>query len=174
MTLAEALAGKEIPDELKDTLVLIAVPYHSFDGDVREGKLVIHRDLAHEVQHIFKILCEKQFPIQSITPIVAYDWDDDASMAANNSSAFNYRLIRHTDRLSNHSYGRAIDINPYQNPYLQRDGKTVPPGAHYDVRNKGTVTPEIAEIFISRGWQWGGNWRERKDWQHFEKPPADV
>jgi len=169
MTLEEALAGKEIPDEIRKTLTLVTVPYLSFDAAICEGQLVVHADLAREVQEIFSALGDLRFPIERMVPIIAYGWDDDASMAANNSSAFNHRFIAGTDRLSNHSYGRALDINPMQNPYTQRDGAVVPSGAAYDPSKPGTVTPEIAAIFKARGWQWGGDWEGRKDWQHFEK-----
>ncbi|MHB8710513.1 MAG: M15 family metallopeptidase [Minisyncoccota bacterium] len=174
MTLEEALAGKEIPDEIRKTLALVNVPYVSFDAHMREGQIVVHRELAEEVQEIFKELLEMRFPIAQITPVTAYAWDDSISMAANNSSAFNHRLIFGTDRLSNHSYGRAIDINPMQNPYMQRDGVVVPPGARYDPTQPGTITNEIASLFKSRGWQWGGDWQDRKDWQHFEKLTKEV
>lgn len=170
MTLDEALLGKDIPHEIRETLTLVAVPYVSFEGEASEGHLVVHQDLVSDVREIFDALFQMQFPIQQMMPAVSYDWDDDASMAANNSSAFNYRFIFGTDRLSNHSHGRAIDINPFQNPYTQRDGKVVPPGARYDPAQRGTVTADIADIFKSYGWAWGGDWIERKDWQHFEKP----
>lgn len=169
MTLDEALAGKEIPDEIRKDLALVTVPYLSFQSEVREGQLVVHASIAEEVQEIFNTLFEMKFPIERVMPVVAYGWDDDASMAANNSSAFNYRVIAGTDRLSNHSYGRAIDLNPMQNPYTRRDGVVVPEGAHYDPIQQGTVTSAIAAVFRSRGWGWGGDWVERKDWQHFEK-----
>jgi hypothetical protein len=170
MTLAEALAGKDIPEKIKNDLALVAVQYVSFDRGVCTGELVVHKDLAGEVTEIFEMLLKLEFPIEKIEPIAAYGWDDDASMAANNSSAFNYRTIAGTDRLSYHSYGRAIDINPLQNPYIQHDGKVVPPGARYDLAQPGTVTPAIASVFTSLGWHWGGDWREHTDWQHFEKP----
>jgi hypothetical protein len=151
-------------------LSIVTVPFLNFSGEVGEGQLVVHTDLAEEVTRLFEKLQKIRFPIQQITPVVTYEWDDNASMAANNTSAFNYRFIAGTERLSNHSYGRAIDINPFQNPYTQRDGTVVPTGAVYDTTKPGTVTSEIASIFKSYGWEWGGDWNERKDWQHFEKP----
>ncbi|MDZ4227436.1 MAG: M15 family metallopeptidase [Patescibacteria group bacterium] len=170
MNLEEALAGKEIPDKIKKSITLVSVPYFSFGREVCEGQLEVHTEVAEEVRGIFTKLLEMRFPIAQIVPVAAFGWDDDASMAANNSSAFNYRVIFGTNRLSNHSFGRAIDINPVQNPYVQRGGAVVPPGAHYDPKKLGTVTPEVAALFKSYGWEWGGNWVERKDWQHFEKP----
>jgi len=173
MTLEEALKGKEIPEEIKSTLVLLSVPYFSFEGFSREGQLVLHKKVATEIQAIFQQLAEIEFPIQQILPVVAYDWDDDASMVANNTSAFNYRMIFGKNELSNHSYGLAIDINPALNPYVRRDGIVVPPGAKYDPLQSGTITEEVALIFKSLGWGWGGDWRECKDWQHFEKKFVD-
>ncbi len=170
MTFEESLAGRGIPEEIKKNLTLVSIRFFSFEGNEREGQLVVHGDVADEVRKMFDTLLEMKFPIEQVTPVVAYGWDDGASMAANNSSAFNYRLIAGTDRLSNHAYGRAIDINPMQNPYTQRDGLVVPAGAQYDLAHPGTITEHIASVFKSYGWEWGGNWAERKDWQHFEKP----
>lgn len=169
MTLEEALAGKEIPNEIRETLALVTVPFFSFDSKVREGQFVVHRELAAEVLELFGVLCEMKFSIEQIVPIVRYEWDDETSMDANNSSAFNYRCIACTDRLSNHSYGRALDINPMQNPYTRRDGLVVPTSARYDMGQLGTVTPEVVALFKSYGWVWGGDWEEHKDYQHFEK-----
>jgi hypothetical protein len=169
MTLEEALQGKEIPAEIKSTLCIVDIPYFSFESSAQIGQLVVHERVAEEVRIIFQKLFAMQFPIKQIIPVIAYDWDDDASMAANNTSAFNYRMIFGKNELSNHSYGLAIDINPLQNPYVRRDGVTVPPGAEYDLAQPGTITNEAALIFKSLGWGWGGNWIERKDWQHFEK-----
>ena len=169
MSFEEALAGKEIPEDIRKSLTLVSIPYFSFERKVGEGQLVVHKDVAGDVEKIFKKLCEMQFPIQQIVPAVAYGWDDDASMSANNTSAFNYRIIYGTDRLSNHSYGRAIDINPVQNPYHWRSEIIMPSGAHYDLTKPGTITKEIASLFTSYGWNWGGKWKH-KDYQHFEKP----
>jgi len=170
MTLEEALHGKEIPQEIRDTLTLVTVPYFSFSEMLGEGQLVVHRDLADEVEHIFKTLREMRFPIYHMVPIVAYGWNDDVSMAANNTSAFNYRVIAGTDRLSHHATGRAIDINPVQNPYVREGGIVAPAGATYDPTQLGTITDDVVSVFKSYGWEWGGDWSDPKDWQHFQKP----
>lgn len=172
MTLAEALQGKEIPEDIRDHLTLVTVPYFSFAQMKGEGQLVVHADLAHEVEEIFWALFNRQFPIQKMVPIVAYGWDDELSMADNNTSAFNYRVIAGTETMSWHAFGRALDINPVQNPYVRADGLTLPAGAVYDPSVPGTVTEEVMELFLSRGWEWGGNWNDPKDWQHFQKPAA--
>ena len=170
MTLAEALAGKEIPREIRETLTLVTVPYFSFAQMKGEGQLVVHEGLADDVEVIFRKLFAMQFPIEKMVPIVAYGWDDIVSMADNNTSAFNYRVIAGTDRLSHHATGRAIDVNPIQNPYVRADGVVSPAGAVYEPGTQGTVADEVVGVFKSYGWEWGGDWNDPKDWQHFQKP----
>ncbi len=169
MTLEESLRGREIPDSIRETLVLVDLPYLSFNGDRTVGQMVVHKSAKMDVVDIFSELFHRHFPVMSIFPTVIYDWDDERSMEANNTSAFNYRTIMGTDRLSNHSYGLAIDLNPLQNPYILSDGRVFPKGAVYDQNQPGTITPIIADIFRGRGWKWGGDWVSPKDWQHFEK-----
>ena len=112
------------------------------------------------------------FPIHKVMPVVAYGWDDEASMANNNSSAFNYRVIMGTERLSNHSFGNAIDINPLQNPYFARNNRVYPAHARYQMEKPGTLVRHGAavELFKSKGWLWGGDWTVPLDYQHFERP----
>lgn len=171
MTLEQALEGLVFPEDIRATIALIDVRHIGFDGQLHQGQLVIHQAVTPEVTEIFEKLLEMRFPIERIVPVVAYQWNDDRSMVANNSSAFNYRLIAGTNRLSNHSHGLAIDINPALNPYTQKDGIIVPLGANYDPTKPGTITKDgpVVTLFSSHGWGWGGDW-ERKDWQHFEKP----
>jgi peptidoglycan L-alanyl-D-glutamate endopeptidase CwlK len=170
MNFEEAIAGLEIPKEIQANLVLVNVPYVGFDERLHQGQLVVHQAVANEVREIFKAISETRFPIKKVVPIVAYGWNDERSMQDNNSSAFNYRLIRGTDIPSNHSYGLAIDINPFLNPCVGRDGISTPIGGIYDPSRAGTLMLDSApvKIFMSYGWDWGGTW-ERKDWQHFAK-----
>lgn len=167
-TLDEALAGTEAPHDVYSELRLIPVMYHGFDGHEHRGQLVLHRELIDDVLSIFEELFSREFPLQSVIPIVAFGWDDTLSMIANNSSAFNYRTISGTGRLSSHALGRAIDINPVQNPCVTEQ-KVAPRGATYDPGVAGTVTEEVANLFRMRGWVWGGDWTSLRDWQHFEK-----
>ncbi len=172
LSLTEALAGLSMPEEIQKSLVLLDIPFYGFDGVTHTGQMVVHRDIAEEVKDIFAKLYSLQFPIEKMIPITKYDWDDVRSMEDNNTSAFNYRLIIGTDRLSNHSFGRALDINPVQNPYFARDGVTYPEGAVYDPNIPGTVEKEgpVVTLFKAHGWVWGGDWQTPKDYQHFEKP----
>lgn len=173
LTREEALSGTRAPEEIRATLALVSIPYRSFDGHLHQGQLLIHQDLVEEVRDIFRDLLALSFPIAKVIPLSRYGWDDEASMQDNNSSAFNYRTIACTDRLSNHARGLAIDINPLLNPYTQHDGKIVPEGARHDPSVPGTLvagSPAV-EVFTQRGWDWGGLWTDAPDFQHFAKAP---
>lgn len=170
-SLADALSGTEASLEVASSLALVHVPYIDFEGKPQTGQLVVHHELCEEVQDIFAALRDAGFPIQKMLPIAAYGWDDEASMADNNTSAFNYRKIIGTDRLSNHSRGKAIDINPLLNPYSAYDGKIYPADATYIPDVPGTITKESAAvgIFKQHGWTWLGERESNADYQHFEK-----
>lgn len=167
----EAIAGIEIPVEIKKDLTLITVLYNGFDNKIHKGQLLLHKKVSAEVKEIFDVLLSKRFPIEKIIPIAHYNWDDDRSMVDNNTSAFNYRKIDGSEKLSNHSYGLAIDINPLQNPFI-KGKKVLPKGAKYDKNEMGTIDSKsiVVKAFKEKGWQWGGDWKSRKDYQHFEKP----
>lgn len=169
--LEEALVGIEIPPEIRSNLALVEIPHVSFDGNSYNGQLVLHSTLAGEAQKIFSELFGIGFPIQKMIPVAYYNWDDEASMQDNNTSAFNYRKILATEHLSYHSVGRAIDINPMQNPYYAKNGKVYPVGALYNPVTQGTLTAqsEVVSIFKKYGWTWLGERKENSDYQHFEK-----
>jgi len=176
ISLAEALK-KYAPPEFKKRQRIIKVVYYSFDGNIHQGQLVIDERLVADIQEVFKVALENKFPIASVIPISHNRFfkdgrynDDDQSMLANNTSAFNYRPVTGGKKLSKHSYGFAIDINPIQNPYIK--GKIVlPAGAVYAIHQPGTLTFDscVVKTFIRLGWTWGGNWESLKDYQHFEK-----
>ena len=160
------------PDQLR----LLSLDFVGFDGAVHRGELIVNADRATEVAHIFGDLYFGRFPIERMETVDKYNSDDDASMAANNTSAFNCRAITGGTAWSNHSYGRAIDINTVQNPYISGSGAVYPPnGAPYVDRtltapgmiHAGDLTEQA---FTSRGWTWGGSWDTPIDYQHFEKP----
>lgn len=180
MTLQEALR-KECPPEFKEKQRLVDVTYYSFDGKIHKGQLVIDERLVKDIRKVFQVALKHKFPITSVIPI-SHDrffkngrWnEDDLSMAANNTSAFNYRVITGGKSLSKHAYGFAIDINPLQNPYIKK-GVVLPPGAVYDTEKPGTLTHNspVVKTFLRLGWTWGGDWKSLKDYQHFEKVPGN-
>lgn len=143
------------------------------EGEVRTGVLVIHADHVDDVITVFDKLFEARFPIASMRPITDFDGDDNASMQANNSSAFNCRVIDGTSTWSQHAYGGAIDINPLVNPWVRGDEVDPSEGAPYVDRTRTDVPglivagDVVTEAFAAIGWGWGGDWNNSLDYQHF-------
>lgn len=158
-------------------LRLLTLPHLDFYGDRREGQLVVAANVAEVMLDIFADMFAAGYPVQSMRPVSAFGGDDDLSMAANNTSAFNCRLVGGTQRLSQHASGRAIDINPVQNPYVTSRGTSPKAGEAYDSPKDrvadvaGVLTPDhpVVKAFKSRGWGWGGDWKNSKDYQHFSE-----
>ncbi len=170
----ETMLGKSLPTvEFAQTLSLVTVTYIDYDGNIKNGDLVVHKDLADEVAEIFQEIFEAGFPIANINLVDVYDADDNLSMVNNNTSAFNYRLIFGTTSLSNHSYGRSIDVNPLVNPHVI-NGVAYPIEGNFYIDRTVDAPGLIREgdvvynAFVSRGWSWGGHW-SNPDYQHFEK-----
>jgi hypothetical protein len=159
-----------------EDLRLVNLSRVGFDGEVHRGELIVDERVAVEVARIFADLYFDRFPIERMETVEKYGADDDRSMAANNTSAFNCRPITGGTAWSVHSYGRAIDVNPIQNPYISRSGTVLPPaGAPYVDRTRtdpGMIHAGDAtvEAFERRGWDWGGYWTTPIDYQHFEQP----
>jgi hypothetical protein len=156
-------------------LVYLRVSHIGFDAAVHEGELAIHKDLADEVVAILKVLFDQRFPIEKMKLVDEYQGSDDASVADNNTSAFNCRFVAgKPGTFSKHSQGRAIDINPRVNPMVVGQTVSPPAGAAFlDPRTKAPGllregAPAVTE-FTRRGWTWGGTWKSLKDYQHFEK-----
>ncbi len=118
MTFEEAIAGTKAPQDIIDQLVLIDVEYYSTDDKLHRGQLLLNHSIEKDIIAIFDSIKIWRFPIVQAIPIVAFDWDDNLSMAANNTSSFCYRKVVGTDNLSRHATGRAIDINPFFNPMI--------------------------------------------------------
>jgi peptidoglycan L-alanyl-D-glutamate endopeptidase CwlK len=172
MSFSEALEGTTAPDEIILTMSLVDVLYYSFDGRKHQGQIIVNRELEDDVYELFNFIEKILFPVEKVIPIVAYQWNDRNSMADNNSSSFNFRVIEGTTKLSMHSLGKAVDINPVQNPVVYPNGVSVPEGSQYLPQNRGTFTADnaIVKEFIKLGWHWGGNFDQPKDYHHFEKP----
>ena len=173
------MLGKSIPVEYKDKVDIeelryIKVGYVGFDGEAHQGELVANREVSEDLLEIFKTLFENSYKIEKVKLVDDYEGDDNLSMADNNSSAFNYRVIPNTNRLSNHAAGKAIDINPLYNPYIVGERILPPDGEKYVDRSleddryikKDDI---LYNTFISHGWSWGGEWTHAKDYQHFDK-----
>ncbi len=181
-----SMQGKSMktnPNISFDNLRYLTIPHYDFNYNVTTGHLVVAKELANEVLDIFAELYDVKYPIERMELIDKYNADDFTSIEYNNTSAFNYRVVSTgTGKLSNHAFGRAIDINPQQNPYVYSNGT----GAHENAREfwKRDVSKwtnqvdraacianntDIYRIFKKYGWTWGGDWSPSKDYQHFEK-----
>ncbi len=141
-------------------------------GTVTAGTLIVAADAAPAVRDVFARLFRHRFPIRSIRPAHAFGGSDDASMAVDNTSAFNCRPITGGKGWSEHAYGRAIDLNPLRNPYVR--GRLVLPraGARFADRTRahpGVVLEPGPAVgaFDAIGWHWGGRWKGYQDYQHF-------
>ncbi len=162
-----------------ERLRLLSMSYVGLDGETHRGRMVVHRDVARDVVAIFEDLYDARFPIQQMRLIDAFGGDDLASMAANNTSGYNCRTVAGQTSWSDHAYGRAVDLNPVQNPYLAPDGVQPPAGRRFvDVdRSPGaTARPGVVvrgdvvtRAFARRGWTWGGDW-STPDYQHLSAP----
>lgn len=172
MSLEEALAGLEIPENIKSKLTIIDVKYIGYDSLRHRGQLVCDRTVAGDLALVFERLLRDSFPIEKMIPVVEYSWSDSLSMHDNNTSCFNYRRVVGGHSYSQHSYGRAVDINPRNNPYcLRGDTLCQPVNAVYDTLQRGTIAPQsnVVRYFRELGWHWGGAWRGQRDYQHFSR-----
>jgi hypothetical protein len=159
-----------------ERLALVKFSYLGFDGQVhRDGEIVVLDAAADRVARIFEALLSKRFPIEKARPVNVYEGDDDASMADNNTSSFNDRPVSGGTSLSMHAYGLAIDLNPVQNPFIQREHGTsqVSPKASESYLKRSDVRPGMAEaildVFADNGFStWGGDWSNPIDYQHFQ------
>jgi hypothetical protein len=156
-----------------DDLRLVSLAYIGFDGRAHRGRLIVNRDATSAIIGAFRTLYNARFPIRRMEPVDAYGGDDFRSIEADNTSSFNCRPATGSSNWSNHAYGRAIDVNPIENPYMS-GGKTSHP-ASVPYLNRGRVRPGMAvaggtlvRAFAAQGWGWGGSWSgSTQDTQHF-------
>lgn len=177
----ERMVGRSYKKECtipRTELRYIKVLHRNIEGDILLGELVVHQRIADRIVRIFRELYDAQYPIERMVLVDDYAADDNRSMEANNSSAFNYRTIPTGGRLSAHSRGVAIDINPLYNPYVKRrkDGSLlIAPEKGAEYLNREVSYPYKIErddiccrLFLENGFEWGGDYRTCKDYQHFE------
>ena len=180
------IEGKSFKDDCtlsRDDLRYLHVLHKDLEGNVHEGEMIVNYHIAEDVLDILKQLYEADYPIEKIRLVDEYDADDEASMEDNNSSSFNFRFISHTTKVSKHGLGLAVDINTLYNPYTKVvDGeRIVEPvtGEPYldreaDFPYKIDENDLCYKLFIEKGFEWGGAWEDRKDYQHFEIPTAQI
>ena len=167
----------------KEDLRYLHVLHKDLEGNEHEGEMIVNQYIAEDVLDILKKLYEADYPIEKIRLVDEYDADDEASMEDNNSSAFNFRFISHTTKVSKHGLGLAVDINTLYNPYIKYvDGKRIlePATAETYLDRAKDFPYKIGreslpyKLFAEHGFEWGGDWEDRKDYQHFEIPTSLV
>lgn len=167
-----------------DDLRYLKLLHYNYNHQIQVGEMIVNKKIAEDVKEVFRELFSEEYEIESMYLIDKY-WTGDSvdsdtnSIEHNNTSAFNYRVVPNTDRLSNHAAGFAIDINPLQNPYVKynSDGsfakyyKDMEKYTDRDQDAKHMITHDDAcfKIFKKHGFTWGGDWNSSKDYQHFEK-----
>ena len=162
-----------------DDIKFLKMKYFDFEGkEHKDGEMIVHSSVSKEVLEIFYILYENKYPINKMKLVEDYNAEDELSMEDNNTSAFNYRLVENSDRLSWHCFGLAIDINPLYNPYITGNDLYPKNAVDYVDRTKkfpGKIDAEdlAYKTFTDYGWKWGGNFYGEKDYQHFYKENLD-
>jgi D-alanyl-D-alanine carboxypeptidase len=156
-----------------EELRIVSISFWGFDDALHIGQLIVNRTITDDVVKVFGALFRARFPIERMVPVDVYEGNDERSMEADNTSAFNCRPVTGGTSFSEHSYGWAIDINPLRNPYVTSTGDVLPPaGARYTDRSlhlPGMIHAGdlVVRAFASVGWTWGGSWSSIKDYQHF-------
>ncbi|MEU4834065.1 M15 family metallopeptidase [Streptosporangium sp. NPDC023615] len=156
-------------------LRLITMTHWGFDDRAHTGELVVHRAVTEDVVSVFRRLYDWRWPIRRMQSVDVYRGDDFDSIDADNTSAFNCRPATGSNSWSRHAYGRAVDINPRENPYVYANGSVAHANARRfagrPMRGKGVINPgdRVVRAFEREGWEWGGDWSGIKDYQHFSK-----
>lgn len=162
----------------REDLRYLRVLHAGIDGSTYIGELIVNQSICEDILEIMQELYRAEYPIEKMALIDEYGGDDEASMEENNTSAFNYRNISGSGKLSKHSYGLAIDVNPLYNPYVKNTAEETicqPENASDYINRSSEFSYKIDEndlcyqLFIAHGFTWGGSWNSVKDYQHFEK-----
>ncbi len=184
-TFARMRRGGSFPEGCtvkRDDLRYLKVLHYNYDGKVQTGEMVCNKAVAADLLEIFRELYDNKYQIARMVLVDEYGADDEASMGDNNSSAFCFRRVNGSTRLSKHAQGLAVDINPVQNPCVSYNAKgavrRIEPDtaeARKHIRRNAATAHTIGKddlcyrLFIAHGFRWGGSWRTKKDYQHFEK-----
>ena len=159
-----------------DDLAYVQLTFWGFDDQRHTGELLLNRTVADDVVGVFRTLYEERFPFEELRVTPRSELDAHPTGDGNNTGSFVCRpTTGSTTTFSQHAYGLAIDLDPFQNPYTQKDDLVLPELASSyldrdDVR-PGMITPDgvVVRAFESIGWTWGGTWSSLKDYQHFSQ-----
>jgi len=190
VTEQELFSSEKIPDKVfkrmkgrsfrdgcttkRKELRYLRILHMGFDDQIHIGEIVCHKEIAGDLLDIFRDLYREGYPIEKVLLVDEYEGDDELSMEDNNTSCFNFRPVSGTGHLSQHAYGRAIDINPLYNPYITADGFAPDNAGKYvdrDNENPYKIDKNdlCYQLFAEKGFFWGGDWNSVKDYQHFQK-----
>lgn len=164
----------------REALRYLTVLHYDQNGKVQRGEMVCNKAIAKDLVEIFEALYDAKYPIEKMLLIDEYDGDDELSMSDNNSSSFNFRPVSGAKKLSRHALGMAVDINPLYNPFVYAYNgrlKVEPSNGMTWARNRKksrnamimTSDDLCVRLFKQHGFRWGGDWKSRKDYQHFER-----
>ena len=162
-----------------EDLRYLSLLHKNIEGETKVGEMICNAYIAGDLLEIFRELYEAAYPIEKIRLVDEYDADDETSMRDNNSSCFNFRFISHTATVSKHGLGLAVDINPLYNPYVKTvEGRqSIEPTTAEPYLDRAKDFPMKIDgndlcrrLFVAHGFEWGGDWTGKKDYQHFEIP----
>lgn len=176
----EKMQGKSYKENCtvpREELRYLRILHVGFDNNTHEGELIVNKRIAEDVLDIFKELYKAGYQIEKVRLIDEYNAQDELSMRDNNSSAFNFRYISYSTTLSKHAMGLAVDINTLYNPYIKQvDGRlNIEPTNAVQYVDRNRQFPHKIDhddlcykLFTKYGFEWGGDWEDSKDYQHFE------
>ena len=179
----EKMQGKSYKENCtvpREELRYLHILHVGFDNNTHEGELIVNKRIAEDVLDIFKELYKAGYQIEKVRLIDEYNAQDELSMRDNNSSAFNFRYISYSTTLSKHAMGLAVDINTLYNPYIKQvDGRlNIEPANAVNYVDRNRQFPHKIDhddlcykLFTKHGFEWGGDWEDSKDYQHFEIKP---
>lgn len=163
----------ECPVQERSELRRVELNFVDFDGQVQRGHLIVRDDTARSVKRIFERLFEMEFPIRRMVGVEEYGGDVNASLRADNTSAFNCRKpdqINAPFDASPHANGRAVDINPRENPWMDLRCNCWSPGPRHAERTPGPGKilqgDLVWTLFNDEGWIWQNI--DVADYMHFD------
>ena len=156
----------------RDDLRYLTVTFHGFDQLPHTGELLVHRTVARDIVSVFRSLYRARFPIEEMRVVAREELDLAPTGDGNNTTAFVCRAARGSTSWSEHAYGRAIDVNPFHNPYVRADVVLPELASAYVDRHRrrpGMIRAGdvVTQAFGAIGWEWGGDWDSLTDWMHF-------
>lgn len=171
--IAAGMVRPECPVQRRGQLRRIDIGYIDFNGSAQRGHLIVNKDSARSFVRIFTALFDVKFPIASMAGVESYGGDTNASLEANNTSAYNCRRLDQINApplASPHANGRAVDINPVQNPWTDLRCDCWIPGKRNSARTPGPgkILPgdAVVRLFESEGWIWQNI--KVPDYMHFD------